>query len=105
MIPLYINAIAVVPYEYKNQLTEIPSHFTLLNAVREQANKLFRTLRSGDTEDKPNFHFVDVQNELLGWDLMHVNVGDDERLPRHAGEKGGRRMRVLQKTMIARRRA
>ena len=87
MISLYVNAVIVVPWEInQTQLTEIPSHFTLLNAVRGQANKPFRTLRSGDTEDKPNFHFVDVQNELLGWDLMLVNVGDDKRLPHHAGE-------------------
>ena len=86
MVPLYINAIADGQYEYQTQLTEIKSHFTLLNAVREYTNKPFRTLRTRDTKDKPNFQFTAMQNELLGWDLMHDDDSDDERLPLHAGE-------------------
>ena len=86
LVPLYINAIADGQYEYQTQLTEIKSHFTLLSAVREYTNKPFRTLRTRDTEDKPNFQFAAMQNELLGWEFMHVNDCDDERLSHHAGE-------------------
>jgi hypothetical protein len=92
LIFLYINAITVVPYEYQTQLTEIPSHFTSLNAVRGQANKPAGTRKTRDhldKIDKSDSHYEDKQDELVGCELKHIDYSDRKMLLSHAGENGG----------------
>ena len=89
MIPFYINAIAVVPYEYQTQLTEIPSHFTSLNVVRGQANKPAGTLKTRNPLDKPDSHYENKHDELVGCELKRIDYSDCILLLSHAGENGG----------------